>query len=131
MARPQGVCGRKSLAHLRLAGIKPAPQGGGREPYGRAHALLCCAVLWGRVYPGRRRWERGPVRVPHSAGRHIAGPTGGGREPSGRANALLCAVLCCAVLCRPCENSSAPYREPCLAFPIRRRQVEAFLLDGE
>src|SRR5690606_24137844 len=36
------------------------------------------AVLWGRVYPGRRGWGRNRSREPDSAGRHKAGPTGEG-----------------------------------------------------
>src|SRR5690606_3709904 len=41
------------------------------------------AVLWGRVYPGRRGWGRNRSREPDAAGRHKAGPTGGGQRRLG------------------------------------------------
>src|SRR5690606_15071184 len=93
------------VAPTPLAGINPAPQ---EKCVQSATARSCRASsLWAGFMPA----------------------DGGGKQTQAVAPTPLAGIN--PAPHRPCENSSAPYREPCLAFPIRRRQVEAFLLDGE
>src|SRR5690606_6340621 len=57
-----------------LAGIKPAPQGSGSCEFRRGAGKN----LWGRVHPGRGRWERHRGAGASRAGRHKPAPQGSG-----------------------------------------------------
>src|SRR5690606_4809308 len=96
LSRPTVVGTRPwpSLPARRPAGKKPAPQGVVPPPAAPADFD---AVLWGRVYPGRRRWERSHDRAFPPAGRHEAGPTGCGTAPAASAELLL---FCGTAPCR-------------------------------
>src|SRR5690606_19604995 len=59
----------------RAAGVRE-PHSAGRRKAGPTRSLRAAGFVWGRVYPGQRRWTRRQVRDLNSAGRRKAGPTG-------------------------------------------------------